>query len=69
MTSALNLERRDDIAIITFDLPGESINKITRGVRAEFAALFDELERDTSIKAVVWRSGKADNFVAGADIE
>ncbi|MGH7693785.1 MAG: fatty acid oxidation complex subunit alpha FadJ [Gemmatimonadaceae bacterium] len=69
MSSALSLEHRDDIAVITFDLVGESINKITRGVRAEFAALFDELERDTSIKAVVWRSGKPDNFVAGADIE
>ncbi len=68
-TSALTLDRQDGIGIITFDLPGESINKITRGVRGEFVALFDELERDTSIKAVVWRSGKPDNFVAGADIE
>ena len=68
-SAALTVERRDDVAIITFDLVGEPINKITRGVRAEFAALFDELERDTSIKAVVWRSGKPDNFVAGADIE
>ena len=55
--------------MVTFDLPGESINKITKQVRGEFAALFDELDRDTSIKAVVWRSGKPDNFVAGADIE
>lgn len=66
---ALTLERHDGVAIITFDLPGESINKITKGVRAEFVALFDEIERDTSIKAVVWRSGKPDNFVAGADID
>ncbi|MGQ0639280.1 MAG: fatty acid oxidation complex subunit alpha FadJ [Gemmatimonadaceae bacterium] len=69
MPSALHLERRDAIAIITFDVLGESINKITRSVRAEFVALFDELEKDTSITAAVWRSGKADNFVAGADIE
>lgn len=66
---ALSITREDGIAIITFDLPGEAINKITRAVRAEFVALFDELERDTSIKAAVWRSGKPDSFVAGADIE
>jgi 3-hydroxyacyl-CoA dehydrogenase/enoyl-CoA hydratase/3-hydroxybutyryl-CoA epimerase len=66
---ALTLERRDEIAIVTFDLVDEPVNKITRAVRAEFAALFDELERDPAVKAVVWRSGKADNFVAGADIE
>jgi 3-hydroxyacyl-CoA dehydrogenase/enoyl-CoA hydratase/3-hydroxybutyryl-CoA epimerase len=69
LTSALKVDRQDAIAIITFDLPGESINKITRKVRGEFAALFDELEKDTSIKAAVWRSGKPENFVAGADIE
>lgn len=66
---ALTVERDGEIAIVTFDLPGEPVNKITRKVRAEFAALFDRLEQDTSIKAVVWRSGKSENFVAGADIE
>ena len=66
---ALSITREDGIAIITFDLPHEPINKITRQVRAEFVELFDELERDTSIKAAVWRSGKPDSFVAGADIE
>ncbi|MEW5916136.1 MAG: fatty acid oxidation complex subunit alpha FadJ [Gemmatimonadota bacterium] len=69
MTQALNVDRQDSIAIITFDLPGEPINKITRQVRDEFRALFDEFEKDSSIKAAVWRSGKTDNFVAGADIE
>ncbi|MGH7712752.1 MAG: 3-hydroxyacyl-CoA dehydrogenase NAD-binding domain-containing protein, partial [Gemmatimonadaceae bacterium] len=68
-SAALTVERQDGIAIITFDLVGEPVNKITRQVRGEFAALFDELEKDTSIKAAVWRSGKSDNFVAGADIE
>ncbi len=67
--AALSIAREDGIAIITFDLLGESINKITREVRGEFVALFDELERDTSIRAAVWRSGKPDNFVAGADID
>jgi 3-hydroxyacyl-CoA dehydrogenase/enoyl-CoA hydratase/3-hydroxybutyryl-CoA epimerase len=67
--SALTIERHDGIALITFDLLGEPINKITKQVRAEFAELFDELENDGEIKAAVWRSGKADCFVAGADIE
>ncbi len=66
---ALSITREDGIAIVTFDLQHEAINKITRQVRADFVELFDELERDTSIKAAVWRSGKPDSFVAGADIE
>jgi 3-hydroxyacyl-CoA dehydrogenase / enoyl-CoA hydratase / 3-hydroxybutyryl-CoA epimerase len=69
LAPSLHVEREDGIALITFDLADEPVNKFTRKVRGEFAAVLDELERDPSIRAAVWRSGKPDSFVAGADIE
>jgi len=59
----------DGIAVVTLDLPGEPVNKITRELRDEFLALFDRLEHDTEVRAAVLISGKTDNFLAGADIE
>jgi len=67
-TRALTSAVQDGVAIVTLDLPGESINKFSRAVRAEFAALLTELEADASVRAVVIVSGKPEIFVAGADI-
>jgi 3-hydroxyacyl-CoA dehydrogenase / enoyl-CoA hydratase / 3-hydroxybutyryl-CoA epimerase len=61
--------RAGGIAVVTFDLPGESVNKLSREVIGEFRALMDRVDRDTSIRAVVLLSGKPDLFIAGADID
>jgi 3-hydroxyacyl-CoA dehydrogenase/enoyl-CoA hydratase/3-hydroxybutyryl-CoA epimerase len=45
------------------------VNIISRAVRDEFSGLFDQLETDPRIQAVVLVSGKPDSFIAGADIE
>ena len=66
---AITTEIDDGIAILTFDLPGEPVNKFNRQVKDEFISLFDRLERDDSVKAAVLISGKKDVWVAGADIE
>ena len=66
---ALAVEVQDGVALITFDLPDEPVNKLNRAVKDEFIALFDRLERDTEIQAAVLISGKSDIFIAGADIE
>ncbi|MGQ0650488.1 MAG: fatty acid oxidation complex subunit alpha FadJ [Gemmatimonadaceae bacterium] len=66
---ALRVEFDGGIAVITFDLPGESVNKFSRGVKDEFVDLLDRLERDPSVTAAVLISGKPDTFIAGADIE
>ena len=68
-TAALAVEVADGIAVVTFDLPGESVNKLSRSVVDEFAALFDRVDGDASIRAVVLISGKPDIFIAGADID
>jgi 3-hydroxyacyl-CoA dehydrogenase / enoyl-CoA hydratase / 3-hydroxybutyryl-CoA epimerase len=67
--SALSVSADDGIATIVFDLPNESVNTFSQGVKEEFIALFDRLERDTSVKGAVLISGKPDAFIAGADIE
>jgi 3-hydroxyacyl-CoA dehydrogenase/enoyl-CoA hydratase/3-hydroxybutyryl-CoA epimerase len=69
MTSALNLELVDGIAVITIDLPGESVNKVTGAIRMAFAEMFDRLEGDSTVRGVVLASGKADTWIAGADID
>lgn len=65
---AFTIERRDDgVAVVRMDLPGESMNTLNPKFGPELAAVFDELEKDSSVKAVVFTSGKKD-FIAGADI-
>jgi 3-hydroxyacyl-CoA dehydrogenase/enoyl-CoA hydratase/3-hydroxybutyryl-CoA epimerase len=66
---ALSIELHDDVAVVILDLPNEPVNKITRGIRDEMREMFDRLERDDNIRGAVLMSGKADNFIAGADID
>ena len=66
---ALSVEVSDGIAIVTFDLPNESVNKLNRAVKDEFVALVSQLERDTTVHAAILISGKPDVWIAGADIE
>jgi len=69
MSTALHWEVTDHVAVVTFDLPGEPVNMITRAVRDEFVATFEALGRDPNVHAIVFLSGKRDVFIAGADIE
>ena len=69
MTSALTLEHVDGIAVVSIDVPGEPVNLVTADLRAEFAAIFDQLVADSSIRGVVLASAKPDTWIAGADID
>ncbi len=67
---AFTRERGEDgVLVITLDVPGEKVNTLGRGMIAQFEALLDEVEDDSSVRAVVVRSGKPDSFIAGADIK
>jgi 3-hydroxyacyl-CoA dehydrogenase/enoyl-CoA hydratase/3-hydroxybutyryl-CoA epimerase len=66
---ALRLDHDDGIAIVTIDLPGESVNKVTAALRTEFAELFGRIESDTTVKGIVLMTGKPDTWIAGADID
>jgi 3-hydroxyacyl-CoA dehydrogenase/enoyl-CoA hydratase/3-hydroxybutyryl-CoA epimerase len=67
--SACTMQVRDGIARIELNLPGETINKITRDVRDELEEILGQLATDSAIRAVVLISGKPDTFIAGADID
>jgi 3-hydroxyacyl-CoA dehydrogenase/enoyl-CoA hydratase/3-hydroxybutyryl-CoA epimerase len=67
--SAFGTTVEDGIAVVTFDLPGEPVNKLSDAVKVEFEALLIRLRDDAAIRAAVLISGKPDNFIAGADIE
>ena len=67
--TAFSVENENGVAVVTFDLPGEPVNKLTAEVMDEFEMLLTRLGEDGMVRAVVLMSGKSDNFIAGADIE
>jgi 3-hydroxyacyl-CoA dehydrogenase/enoyl-CoA hydratase/3-hydroxybutyryl-CoA epimerase len=67
--TALGFRIENGTAVVSFDLPGASVNTLSSAVSAEFTALLERLLRDNGVRAIVLISGKPDNFIAGADIE
>ena len=67
--SAFSLDVRDDgIAILTMDVPGDSMNTLKAEFGAEVADILDLIDASKEIKGLVLISGKKDSFVAGADV-
>ncbi|MGB8221035.1 MAG: fatty acid oxidation complex subunit alpha FadJ [Polyangiales bacterium] len=65
----LTIEKRGDgVAIVRMDLPGEPMNTLKSDFVDTFMEVFDSLENDADVKAIVFTSGKKDSFIAGADI-
>ena len=54
------------VAVLTLDVPGEKVNTLGQGMIGEFEAVLEDIQKDRSVKGVVIRSGKPDNFIAGA---
>ena len=57
---------------LSFDMQGEKVNKLSKKIAAEVDALLPQLESlgaEGKIDALVLLSGKAGNFIAGADID
>jgi 3-hydroxyacyl-CoA dehydrogenase/enoyl-CoA hydratase/3-hydroxybutyryl-CoA epimerase len=67
--SSFTTRDENGIVVVTFDLAGEPVNKLTSAARVELEALLTALRDDAGARAVVLISGKPDNFIAGADIE
>ena len=57
----------DGIALITWDMPGRSMNVIDMGVMDELSGLVDKVTSDAAIKGAVITSGK-EAFCGGADL-
>ena len=59
----------DGIALLTIDVPGQTMNVITPQFSADLATLVEKVATDEAIKGAVITSGKASGFVAGADLK
>jgi 3-hydroxyacyl-CoA dehydrogenase/enoyl-CoA hydratase/3-hydroxybutyryl-CoA epimerase len=58
----------DGVFVLTFDVPGRSMNTITAQVTRDLTALIAEIKSNAAIKGVVITSGKSSGFCAGADL-
>src|SRR5262245_37507609 len=68
--SAFTLEVWEDgLGVVTFDLPGEKVNILSREVFAELSELLLRLQREPRLRGLRVRSGKPDVFIAGANIK
>ncbi len=70
--NAITVTRRDtpsgnDIAMLTFDLKDESVNKLSSAVVAELSEAVKAIQAENSLKGLLIASGK-DVFIVGADI-
>ncbi|MBV8792695.1 MAG: enoyl-CoA hydratase/isomerase family protein, partial [Pseudolabrys sp.] len=57
----------DGIALITWDMPGRSMNVIDTSVMEELGTLIETVANEAAIKGAVVTSGKT-TFCAGADL-
>ncbi|HEY7863872.1 MAG TPA: hypothetical protein VIE39_09440, partial [Thermoanaerobaculia bacterium] len=65
--NAFHFELEEDgLGVLTFDLPGEKVNKLSRVVLEELEGLLARLAADARIRGLLLRSGKPDVFIAGA---
>ncbi|UCC48345.1 MAG: enoyl-CoA hydratase/isomerase family protein [Gemmatimonadota bacterium] len=68
----LHLEVRDGLATLTFDRPDSKVNLLTRAVMLRLDELLTAVEEGAQrgeVRALLVKSGKRRNFIAGADIE
>ncbi len=69
MESPVNVRIREDgIAVLTFDLPGEKVNKLTSAVMESFSQAVNDLAANHEVRAIIINSAKEGIFIAGADI-
>ncbi|MEO8449652.1 MAG: enoyl-CoA hydratase-related protein, partial [Gemmatimonadota bacterium] len=69
MTAITQTAGPNGVAIVTLDVPGEAVNSFGASAIGEFESMLQRLASDASVRGVVLISGKADNFIAGADIK
>lgn len=69
MASAFTLHlRADNVAVISIDVPGEKMNTLKAEFAIQVRAILKQIRENRALRGVVLISAKADNFIAGADI-
>ncbi len=60
--------RRDGLAFLIFDRPGEKVNVLDAATVAVLEILLDQASRDKNVRGLVVMSAKPGSFIAGADV-
>ncbi|MGR3461618.1 MAG: 3-hydroxyacyl-CoA dehydrogenase NAD-binding domain-containing protein [Roseovarius sp.] len=68
MTDFTMKKGADCVAIITWDVPGKSMNVMTMEAWPQLESLIDDALADTSVKGIVITSGKEGSFAGGMDL-
>jgi len=69
MGTAFQFEELDGgVGLITFDVPGKSVNTFSQPVLAELEQLVTQLEGRKDLRGLLLKSGKPGQFIAGADL-
>lgn len=58
----------DGIALVTINVPGQTMNVWDETLIADFSRFVDDLVENEAVKGAVIASGKTNSFVAGADL-
>nr|MBX2848819.1 fatty acid oxidation complex subunit alpha FadJ [Acidiferrobacterales bacterium] len=66
--SIFTLEKNNGIAVITMDDPSQAQNVLNSDVSEQFEKVFTQIEADTELLGLIFKSSKPKCFVAGADI-
>lgn len=59
----------DGVAVVSMNDPDQPQNVLNEAISEEFDQVISDLESDPGLQGMVFSSGKADCFVAGADID
>jgi 3-hydroxyacyl-CoA dehydrogenase/enoyl-CoA hydratase/3-hydroxybutyryl-CoA epimerase len=57
------------IVHVVFDRPQDKVNLLTPGMLADLGELLDSVRGREDVRGLIFKSGKAGNFIAGMDIE
>ncbi|HEU4402222.1 MAG TPA: 3-hydroxyacyl-CoA dehydrogenase NAD-binding domain-containing protein, partial [Candidatus Polarisedimenticolia bacterium] len=60
--------RRDGLAFLIFDRPGEKVNVLNAPIVAALEILLDQAAHDKNVRGLVVMSAKPGSFIAGADV-
>jgi 3-hydroxyacyl-CoA dehydrogenase/enoyl-CoA hydratase/3-hydroxybutyryl-CoA epimerase len=58
----------DKVATVWLDVPGQKVNTLSPAVGEELDEIIDQIDGNPAVVAVVLASGKAEGFIAGAEI-
>src|SRR5262245_17942728 len=67
--NSFRLDTQNNLAVLTFDQPGSRANTLGQAVFGELEQIVGQLEKQKELQGLVFQSGKAGMFIAGADLK